>query len=91
MTTQTERQITLDEVRRQLAEQLQQLGDAPLTITDAGEVVGVLLSPQGYARIRRAQGYLQMLAIANELRQSEISVDDLTRAARADLETSGWS
>lgn len=90
MTTQTERQITLDEAGQRLAEQLRHLGDATLTITDAGQVVGVVLSPQGYARIRRAQGYLQMLAIADELRQSEISVDDLTQATRVELETLGW-
>lgn len=70
MDRQTERWITLDEMRGQLAEQLEHLGDTPLTITDGGEAVGVLLSPQVYARIRRVQAYMQMLAIADNLREN---------------------
>jgi uncharacterized protein YbjT (DUF2867 family) len=91
MDVQTERQISLDDVRGQLAEHLKQLGDTVLTITDGGEAVGVVLSPQAYARIRRAQAYLQMLTIATDLRDSGITADDLAQAARAELETRGWS
>lgn len=91
MDTLIERQIPLDAVSEQFAEHLRQLGDTVLTITDGGEAVGVLLSPQVYARIRRAQAYVQMLTIANELRASGVTVDELMQAARADLETHAWS
>jgi hypothetical protein len=90
MQPETERQITLDEVRDQLAEQIAQLNDTTLTITDGDRAIGVLLSPEAYARIRRAQAYLQMLAIATNLRESSITVDDLLQASRTELETHGW-
>ncbi|NJP07808.1 MAG: hypothetical protein HC837_20400 [Chloroflexaceae bacterium] len=85
-----EQQISLDHVPSQFAEQLKHLGDTALTITDGGEAVGVLLSPQVYARIRRAQAYLQMLTIAAELRSSGITADELTQGTRAEREARGW-
>ena len=91
MDMQVEQQITLDEVRDRLAEQLEQIGDTPLTIIHGGETIGVLLSPQAYARIRRAHAYLQMLAIAVDLRKSGVVVDELLQASRKELEERGWS
>lgn len=81
-----ERQMTLAEVQEHLSEQLEQLGDNALTITLDGEPVGVLLAPHVYQQTQRAYAYRQMIALANELRDNDLQVDDLLAASRAELE-----
>jgi PHD/YefM family antitoxin component YafN of YafNO toxin-antitoxin module len=57
-----------------------------VTITRHGEPVGVLISPEEYERLRQVQAYLEMLRLAHSFQDSGVTAEELSQAAREDLE-----
>jgi prevent-host-death family protein len=78
--------ISVAEAHNRLSRWLKEVADGPVTITRRGKPVGVIISPEEYARLRQVQAYLQMLRISGSLQDSGITADDLFRASRTELE-----
>ena len=57
----------------------------PITITRRGKAVGVIISPEEYGNLRQVRAYIQMLNLAQELREGP-KAGELYRASREELE-----
>ena len=57
----------------------------PITITRRGRAVGVIISPEEYEGLRQVRAYIQMINLAQELRDGP-AADELYRASRGELE-----
>ncbi|OGO25393.1 MAG: hypothetical protein A2W33_02760 [Chloroflexi bacterium RBG_16_52_11] len=55
-------------------------------ITNRGKLVGVIVDPEEYERLRQVQAYLEMVSISNTLRESGLTAADLYRTSRDELE-----
>jgi prevent-host-death family protein len=64
--------ISVNDVREQLPVLLPKLDEAPITITQDGKPVGILISPEEYTRLRQSEAYLRMLHIAHSLEESGV-------------------
>ncbi len=78
--------VTISEVHNRLSYWLKRIPDQPLTITDRGKPVGVLVSPEEYERLRQVRAYLDMLRLAHSLRDSGLTAGEVYEASRRDLE-----
>lgn len=78
--------ITIAEAHNHLSSLLKQVENGPVTITRRGKAVGVIISPEEYARLRRVQAYLQMIHLSKTLRDSDVSATELYQASRHELE-----
>jgi len=58
----------------------------PIIITRRGQPDVVLLAYTDYERLRRLQGYQQMLDIARKLRSSGVTATELYETSRQELE-----
>jgi prevent-host-death family protein len=65
---------------------LREAREAPVVITRRGEPEVVLLAYDDYKRLRRLQGYQQMIRVSNQLGDSGVTVQDLQEASREELE-----
>ena len=55
-------------------------------MTRHGKPVGVLITPEEYAEMRKLRAYLEMLQLAKELRGSGVNAQELQHFSRAELE-----
>jgi len=78
--------ISITEAHNRLSHWLEKVSDGPITFTRRGEPVGVLVSPEEYARLRQVQAYLEMLRLASSLEDGDVRARDLFRASREELE-----
>ncbi len=81
--------ISVAEAHNRLSRWLNKVEEGPITILRRGEPVGVIISPQEYARLRQVQAYLQMLRIAKTLRESGVTAEELFQTSREELEGRG--
>ncbi len=81
--------ISVAEAHNRLSRWLNKVENGPITILRRGEPVGVIISPQEYARLRQVQAYLQMLRIARTLRESGATAEELFQTSREELEGRG--
>jgi PHD/YefM family antitoxin component YafN of YafNO toxin-antitoxin module len=90
-TTETAREVrvSLDEAQSKFVHWLSQVGEAPVVITEGGAAVGVMVSPETYARLRRVQAYIEMLRLSRALKDSGITAEELFRVSREELEVRG--
>ena len=78
--------ISVAEAQNKLSQLLQAAEQEPIVITRRGKPVGVIITPKEYAEMRKLRAYLEMLRLAEELRHSGVTVQELNQASRAELE-----
>jgi prevent-host-death family protein len=78
--------ISVAEAHNKLSQLLQAAEQEPIVITRRGKPVGVLITPQEYAEVRKLRAYLEMLQLAEELRNSGTTAQELQQLSRAELE-----
>jgi prevent-host-death family protein len=78
--------ISIAEAHNRLSQWLKHLRQGPVTITRHGKPVGVIIDPAEYERLRHVQAYLQMLDLAENLRESGVTASELHEASRQELE-----
>jgi prevent-host-death family protein len=78
--------ISVSEAHNRLSRWLDRVEEGPVTITRRGKPVGVIISPEEYERLRQVQAYLEMLRLADSLRESGATANELFRASREKLE-----
>ncbi len=78
--------VSAAEARGRLPELLNRLGEGSITITRRGEPVGVLMSAEEYERLSLVKAYLDMLAMAEELKGTGLTAQELVEASRSELE-----
>ena len=64
------------------------MGLNPGRLTRRGKPVGVILSPEEYARLRQFEAFSQVVPLSHALRESGVNAADLYRASRDELEGS---
>lgn len=79
-------QITIAEAHNRLSKLLKEVEDGPITITNRGQPVGVLMAPEEYQRLQRVQAYLQLVNLSKTLQGSGETAVDLAAASREELE-----
>ncbi len=79
-------QITVAEAHNRLSRWLDKVKDGPITITRRGTPVGVIIAPEEYEGLRRVQGYLQMMRLAQTLADRDVTAVELFEALREELE-----
>lgn len=82
--------ISVTEVRKNLSQLLQAVKQEPIVMTRHGKPVGVLITPEEYEVVRKLRAYLEMLQLAEELRDCGTTTQELQRASRTELEARGW-
>jgi prevent-host-death family protein len=78
--------ISVAEAHNRLSQLLKQVREGPIRITSRGKLVGVLVDPEEYERLRQVQAYIQMLGISRTLRESGVTASELYRTSRDELE-----
>jgi prevent-host-death family protein len=78
--------ISIAEAHNRLSHMLKQMQEGPITITRRGKPVGVIITPEEYERLRQVQAYLQMMRLAQTLRESSGTASELYQASRKELE-----
>ena len=79
--------ISIAEAHNRLSHWLKQVEKGvAIRITRHGRLVGVIIGPEEYERLRQVQAYLEMLQLSRKLKESGLTADDLYRAGRAELE-----
>ena len=78
--------ISVAEAHNKLSQLLQAVEQEPIVITRRGKPVGVLITPEEYAEMRKLRAYLEMLQLAKELRDSGTTAQELQKLSRAELE-----
>ncbi|MBN1954998.1 MAG: type II toxin-antitoxin system Phd/YefM family antitoxin [Anaerolineae bacterium] len=79
-------QITVAEAHNRLSRWLKKVKNGPITITRRGKPVGVIIDPDEYERLRRVQGYLQMVRLSRTLTDRDVTAMELFDASREELE-----
>lgn len=79
-------EVTITEVHNRLSHWLKKVPERPITLTQRGKPVGVLVSPEEYERLRQVRAYLEMLRLSQALKDSELTATELHEASRAELE-----
>jgi len=80
--------VSVAEAHSHLSRWLKKVKTTPVTITNRGKPVGVIISPEKYEQMRRIEAYLRVLELAKTFREEEIGVTakELYEASRAELE-----
>lgn len=78
--------ISVAEAHNKLSQLLQAAEQEPIVITRRGKPVGVLITPEEYAEVRKLRAYLEMLQLAEELRNSGATAQELQHLSRVELE-----
>ena len=79
-------QISIAAAHNRLSKLLKEVEDGPITITNRGQPVGVLMAPEEYQRLQRVQAYLQLVNLSKTLQGSGETAVDLAAASREELE-----
>jgi len=81
-------QVSIAEAHSHLSRWLQKVETVPVTITNRGKPVGVIISPKKYEQMRRIEAYLRILQLAKTFREEEIGVTakELYETSREELE-----
>lgn len=78
--------ISIAEMHNRLSYWIKQVDEEPITITRRGKPVGVIIAPEEYERLRKAQAYLQMESLSKTLQDSGITAAELYEHSRQELE-----
>jgi prevent-host-death family protein len=78
-------QMTIAESHNRLSQLIAQLENGPITITKRGEPVGILIAPEEYEQFKRVQAYLKLLQLAQTVKNSGITAQELYNASRKEL------
>lgn len=78
--------ISIAEAHNRLSALLKKVDQGPIVITRRGVTVGVIISPDEYARLRKVQAYLHMIELSKTLRASGVSAAELYQVSRQELE-----
>ncbi len=78
--------ISVAEAHNKLSQLLQAAEQEPIVITRRGKPVGVIITPEEYTEMRKLRAYLEMLQLAEELRNSGTTAQELLQLSRAELE-----
>ncbi|MCP4167294.1 MAG: type II toxin-antitoxin system Phd/YefM family antitoxin [Chloroflexi bacterium] len=81
-------QISVAEAHSQLSRWLKRVHEDPITVTNRGKPVGVIISPEYYERLRRVEAYLQMLNFSRSSQEEAGTIDarELYELSRKELE-----
>lgn len=79
-------EITITEAHNRLSHWLKKVPQRPITITQRGKPVGVLVSPEEYERLRQVRAYLDMVRLSHSLQDAGVTAAELFEASRAELE-----
>ena len=81
-------QVSVAEAHSHLSRWLKKVKTTPVTITNRGKPVGIIISPEKYEQMRRIEAYLRMLQLAKTFREEEIGVTakELYATSREELE-----
>jgi prevent-host-death family protein len=79
-------EITITEAHNRLSHWLKKVPQRPITITQRGKPVGVLVSPEEYERLRQVRAYLDMVRLSHSLQGAGVTAAELFEASRAELE-----
>ncbi|RMD60436.1 type II toxin-antitoxin system Phd/YefM family antitoxin [Candidatus Parcubacteria bacterium] len=81
--------VSVAEAHSHLSKWLKRVKTTPVTITNRGKPVGVIISPEKYEQMRRIEAYLRMLKLAKTLREEEtgVTAKEVYEASRGELET----
>ncbi len=78
--------VPIVEAHNRLSALLEKVQKDPIRLTRRGKPVGVILSPEEYARLRQFEAFSQVMQLSQSLRESGVSASDLYRASRDELE-----
>lgn len=78
--------IPMVKAQEQFLDLLKELSDEPITLTQDGKPVAVLLSPDGYQRLLRQEAYSQVKQVSPSLKESGLAATDLYQVSRDELE-----
>lgn len=78
--------ISIAEAHNRLSSLLKKVQQSPIVLTRRGKAVGVLISPEEYARLREFEAYHNVLRLSHTLRESGVSAVELYQSSRAELE-----
>lgn len=79
-------QISIAEAHNRLSKLLKEVDDGPITITNRGQPVGVLMAPDEYERLQQVQAYLQLVNLSKTLQGRGETAVDLAAVSREELE-----
>lgn len=77
--------ISIAEAHNHLSALLKRLTEGPVLISRHGKMVGVLISPEEYEKLRRVQAYLELVDLSHELRDGP-GAEEIYRTSRDELE-----
>ena len=78
--------VSITQALSKLSPLLPMATEEPVVITRHGKPVGVLISPTEFAKLRKLRACLEMLQLAEELRSSGATAQELHRLSCAELE-----
>lgn len=78
--------IPIAEAHNRLSSLLKKAQQSPIVLTRRGKAVGILISPEEYARLREFEAYHKVLSLSQALRESGVSAVELFQSSRAELE-----
>ncbi|MCS7010979.1 MAG: type II toxin-antitoxin system Phd/YefM family antitoxin [Anaerolineales bacterium] len=78
--------LPIAKAHNRLSTLLKKVAQTPIVLTRRGKAVGVLISPEEYERLKRFEAYDTLVSIAQTLRESGLTADELHRTSREDLE-----
>ena len=78
--------VSIADAHNRLSALLKKVQKSPIRLTNRGKPVGVLLSLDEYARLRRAEAFSQVIELSRSLRESELNASELYQASRRELE-----
>jgi prevent-host-death family protein len=79
-------EVTITEIHNRLSHWLKKIPQRPITITQRGKPVGVLVSPEEYERLSQVRAYLEMVRLSHALQLADVTAEELFEASRAELE-----
>ena len=78
--------ISIGSAHNRLSALLKLVEKEPVTITRHGKAVGVLISAEEYEKLRQVRAYLQMVNLSHELREGDLTANEIYRTSRQELE-----
>jgi prevent-host-death family protein len=78
--------IPIAQAHNRLSALLKKVQKDPIMLTRRGKAVGVIISPEEYARLRQFEAYNNVVRISQSLRESGVSASELYQASRHELE-----
>ena len=77
--------VSIADAHNRLSALLKKVQKSPIRLTSRGKPVGILLSPEEYERLRRADAFSQMVELSHSLRESGVSASELYQASRREM------